>query len=507
MPKIPQYQSTQNVAGQTQFRTPSPENLGAGTGRALQQVGDSVSNLGAQIQGFQERRDLSKANKNVSALRATYAQELTTAEQNANFGDDVTSDILTKYDKDVSSLMEFDTAKGRSEFERMSLDFRNVLAQKSITAQVKRQGAGAALDFQKEMDANGQLIQSDPSMFGNIANEMVSQLDDDNGRFAKLSRAKRTELKTEVIQNLASNAAMGTITQSPREAVFMATEGTGPFAHLSAEKRGTYTNAALSNYRTQMQFVQGQEDRERNGLERQQRDTEENTSKLMDTQFASGKLTATEVQANKDKLTPAAYRFNLERVSTGRKATTVPDVYSDLYTRALNGEDVLNEATEEYHGYRLEVAHYNKILDVHKDGPKVPAKFTEAEQYVKDAMRPDPANPSFGQPFRHAESVADIREWMKDNKNASAAEAMAAARGIVTDRSLVNQTSFSINTPTPRFMSGNRQMMDFQATVEATDQAYETGELSEKEYDKQLNLIEQWQLHLAQPVSPTKVEN
>jgi hypothetical protein len=497
MPNIKDYNPQVQVQQQTGLRAPGATAFGGASARAGVEVARGVQQLGQGIDRFIVKREMAKANKAASALQVKYTEAHREAEHGAGFDDDVVTPLLDAYDKDVQSLSEFNTFEGQQEFERLTSRYRAGLTQKAVASQAGRQGSGAAQDLQEEIDNLGQSVFSDPTLFWETADDLQQQLADPDGRFSALSEVQRQKLQTDVRQELAGQAAQGIMALDPQLAVEMSVAGEGVFGELSAQKRAAYTQKAMANYRTQLQFLQGQEDRERRDLEREQTTLQQNTSKLMDTKFANDDLTTAEVFANRENLTPAAYRFNIERLTTKRSAQTVPEIYSDLLNRALAGEDVTSEAENAYHNWNLELGSFNKIIDTFNakwgGGANIPDKFQQAEEYVDRALKPNDFNPAPGSQFRHAEAKAELWQWFRENPGAGPRSATEEAQRLVKDYSIVDQNSFPINTPTPRFMAGQRGVIDYTETLKATDDAFKRGDLSPRAYERQLDLIDKWQ--------------
>jgi hypothetical protein len=267
---------------------------------------------------------------------------------------------------------------------------------------------------------------------------------------------------------------------------------------MSEDQRLSWVSKAADEYHQQLKFEQSQEDRTLRLADRSQKDLEENIASGMDILLNDDELTMQDIIDNREDLNPADRRFYIKALTDGVKAQTIPEVYSDLIIRADGGEDIRREARDKYHARSLTYEAYNTIRTMYNTkfgygGGGVPLKFKRMESYVATRTKPSELNPTTGSLARIANAKAAAWAWMNDNPQASEADAMKEARLIVRDHTFLDQEEFPIANASPRFMVGEDKLtMDIQATLEETNLKFKAGEIGEKFYIEQLNLIDRW---------------
>lgn len=236
-----------------------------------------------------------------------------------------------------------------------------------------------------------------------------------------------------------------------------------------------------------------EEDRELARAERQRRLDEDAASKEGDRLFSSGRLNSAWIEANRDRLSAEDYRYFYRQLRGGDDAESPRDVmlYAGLRERSGRGEDVRAEARTALQQGRIRSSDYDRILgEVEQQRPgwyKRGTDFITTSAAVSD-LNPDPAAAQ-----RKAQMLDDWNVWAEENPGATDAQAREAYRRIVSEYAIVNLENITLMKRAPRFLVGSRMAPDFPATMQATAQAYERGEISKDELNQQALLIKEWE--------------
>lgn len=251
---------------------------------------------------------------------------------------------------------------------------------------------------------------------------------------------------------------------------------------------------AESEARTRRQLTEaGRLEREQEKFEKKAQDE---MSKAGDKLLASGELTEQWVEDNRDTLSPADHRYFYDKLSGAGEGRTDPIVYSDLRTRASNGEDVRGEARDMLRKGRIKSSDYEKLVNRSEQNAgisNVPDVFSRGEKHIAQALHVSDFNQDPAAKQRLASALDDWAEWMTKNQGAPASEARDAYKSIVKEYSLIDYTAFTLTMRKPKHAVGDHNNMDIQATIDRTVEAYQAGKLTEEEFANQSLLIKEWE--------------
>ncbi|MCK4958888.1 MAG: hypothetical protein KAT00_05800 [Planctomycetes bacterium] len=498
MPNIREYGQSVSPLTELPTRRATAEDFGAGAARGIAGLGNAMGALG-------ETMERAKTADNLATLERVKSEH-NSALLESQFQLKNDPDYIDNPDKfnDISLKLQEDAQKRLGEigmFDKYVTDMNVAFERTGITVRqdtVNRVTQNGKVALNQSLDTYSSLAATSQDEAGQekfllLGGEAISSMVE----AGVLNPAEEGKIRADFAKNTRTAIVGNMIDGDPLTTSVMATQRIGIFADMPEAERQTYQDAAIKEYREALRFEQGQEDRRRQETERAEEEVAENTAKVLDEGFINGTLTLAEVQAEKSNLDAADYRFQLDRAVTGRKATTDAPLYSDLLLRAMRGENIKEEAKGAYRNYQLERGAFDHILGIYnsKNGfgaSGTPDKFKKAEEYVEKATKPNELNPSAGSARRQADALKMLWNFMRENPNITEQEALEQATGIVDRFSIVDQGAFSINTPTPKLMVGTRNSIDIASTLEATDRAFNQGKLTRREYLKELDLLDKW---------------
>lgn len=251
---------------------------------------------------------------------------------------------------------------------------------------------------------------------------------------------------------------------------------------------------AESEARTRRQLTEaGRIEREQEKFEKKAQDE---MSKAGDKLLAGGELTEQWVEDNRDTLSPEDHRYFYDKLSGAGEGRTDPIVYSDLRTRASNGEDVRGEARTMLHKGQIKSSDYEKLVNRSEQNAgisNVPNVFSRGEKYIAQALRVSEVNDDPADAQRLAAALDDWSEWMSTNPEASSSEARKSFMQIVDEYSMIKQRDFMLTKRRPKFAVGDRNSMDIQGTIDSTVEALQAGRITQDEFATQAQLIKEWE--------------
>ena len=186
---------------------------------------------------------------------------------------------------------------------------------------------------------------------------------------------------------------------------------------------------------------------------------------------------------------PAALEGALSLVN-GKNVTSDPAVYAPLLHRAVQGEDVYNDAVIHL-GRDLDAADFTRLVDMGEKG--LGTVHQQAERYINDALKPGQFNfdPLLSQ--THAEAEAAYHAWAIANPNATLSETMGQARMLTGAMSTVEGQARTAKLDVPTFVVGEPKTgLDVDATEVATVRAEQAGAITHADAVKQAALLMKW---------------
>lgn len=264
----------------------------------------------------------------------------------------------------------------------------------------------------------------------------------------------------------------------------------GTVALLPEETRNDMTLAAIRQQQALMTAEWTRLQRIHAMQVRQEKEAAEEASKQGDQLFASGKLTEDWVEENRSVLDEKDYRYFYKKLS-GSENVTDAMTYADLRSRASGGEDVREESREALRSGRLKIADYDKIVSrLEQD---VPNWMARGENHIKTSLRVSDINPDPAAAQRQAQALDDWNDWAVENPEATVDQAQVEYRRIVKEYALIDAEEMELVLRMPSLAVGGRQSLDLEATIQTTIDAYQSGELSQEQFEEQSELLLRWE--------------
>lgn len=264
----------------------------------------------------------------------------------------------------------------------------------------------------------------------------------------------------------------------------------GMYPKLTGEQQAIWAGRITSAAEARQRRAIAEEDHAMRRAEHQIKLAGDEASKVGDLMLAQGGLTPAWVEANRRVLDPADYRYFQKALSGEGDAPSDPTVYVDLRDRAGRGEDVRDEARKELHSGRLRKADLDKIyaeVETSRSG-----WYKQGKDYLTAMSGYSEINPTIGAAQDKAAMHEEWAQWADAHKNATAAEASRAYQDIATSHQLADKAVKLFTLPKPRFLVGERDKPDIDATEDATMKALKEGRITEDEAAQQALILRAW---------------
>lgn len=229
--------------------------------------------------------------------------------------------------------------------------------------------------------------------------------------------------------------------------------------------------------------------------EKQKKEVMDETAKNGDQLLSEGSLTTDWIEENRDNLDGQDYRYFYKALRNGDSGSTNLEIYSDLRTRASEGEDVRREAREQLQRGTLKVSDYDKLVTRSEENAGVsslPNWYKRGEKYIGSALQVSDINPDPAAAQRRAAAMDDWTQWAADNPNSDEKMARDAYQRITKEYALINFSNMTLTKPLPRFAVGDRASLDIEASQRATVAAFQNKEISEEDFRRQAQLLKEW---------------
>lgn len=176
------------------------------------------------------------------------------------------------------------------------------------------------------------------------------------------------------------------------------------------------------------------------------------------------------------------------------EVTRNPDLYANLMLRAVNGEDVRDDARAALHHNDIRLGDFDRLTE------KVdrPGWYKSGAQFLSDASGASLMNPDPSAGRTKADMLDAWNQYAKDHPKATDREARDAYQSIAENASLVKLNGMRL----PRFMVGPRVAPNMDQTEEATVRAHSSGQLSDFDYGREMVLIKRWRDQLTSANAP-----
>jgi hypothetical protein len=221
------------------------------------------------------------------------------------------------------------------------------------------------------------------------------------------------------------------------------------------------------------------EDRGYRLMERGERDLADKIQKEGDRLAATGELTPTWIERNRDNLDPEDYRhFYKQLEPETANLTTDPGIYASLRLRVAAGEDIRQDARIFMHHGDLAISEFDKLINEWESragggASQRPGWGSQGETFIKNSLKVSDINPDPGAPQRLAQVLDQWSDWERANPGAKYEEAQKVYRQFVNDAAVVNfqqilsqtsaPTAAAIKTPSDLQAAEQRLVDEFSA--------------------------------------------
>lgn len=138
-----------------------------------------------------------------------------------------------------------------------------------------------------------------------------------------------------------------------------------------------------------------------------------------------GRLTERDIIAADQDLTVQDQRVLINALGDLATPQTDPFVFADLHARALDGEDVMAEARQEYLSRALSQEDYVRLTGMVLDRPGPGSIYDRTNDALSDRLRPGPFESRFdreGAEIRRSNAMREFDEWHQAHPNATESE-------------------------------------------------------------------------------------
>jgi hypothetical protein len=491
MAKISDYRQQTRVSG---------ADLGAGPtneGRGLGVLARAVADTGAEIHQIrvQQREEDAAvwATQALSEAQTEWTRRLEAKQQEATEGaPDFTPNVLKEFDAYQGELAnKAPTSQSRAYVKQRLAVYRSALADQALSFEAQQRAAHTEKVDLDAIDAGSAIAFQQPQLYDQLVAERWALFDSQ-----RMPPSQRQKLKDQAQQAIAYNAVLGIAEGDAAQAASLLMRPAGKSGvtavdHLSADDR-----IKLLDYSQRKRLADANQ--EFAALERAEQLRLDETQKDGDELLAAGNLSARWVESNRDNLSTEDYRYFLGALSGDGESSDEPRnrvLYADLRERASYGEDIRTDARTALASGDIRVQDFNNLLgEVESSRPgwhRQGAEYISTSAAVSD-LNPDPAAAQ-----RKAAMLDDWSEWARLNPKASGEQARGEYKRIVQEYAIVDYEQMLLMKRKPRYLSGTRSAPDFIATAQATQAAFDAGEIDQGEYDRQkaiiVELSESWQ--------------
>ena len=209
-------------------------------------------------------------------------------------------------------------------------------------------------------------------------------------------------------------------------------------------------------------------------------------------------------RANQTRLDPAdRTRF----LKTIRRQDIVTDftTFANLSERAASGQNVEPEARQAVAQGFLSDSDYRVVVNASRETGWRKRGYS----FIADNLKPSEFEKKIGNTatIKSANALQDWNNWVRDNPNATDAQADAEAKRIVRDYSNAAQVQSVATLRRPTYLvSTGPSSFDLKQTFAKTKKAFDAGQINKDEYERQSALIKQWMAVYKPPQPKPKPE-
>lgn len=234
------------------------------------------------------------------------------------------------------------------------------------------------------------------------------------------------------------------------------------------------------------------EDRQYQVAERGRKKIADEFSKEGDQLLFSGELTPQWIEQNRRSMDPADVRFFYQKLGGGGSddGPRDPMRYVELRDAAGRGTDVRDDARDALRKGQIRTSDYDRIIgEVEQSRP---TWYRRGSEYISTSAAVSDLNPDPAAAQRKASMLDDWNDWANENQKATEQDAQNAYQRIVKEYAIVDYGKMALMKRAPQFLSGTRNVPDFDATEMATVRAFNEQRITREEFERQAKLIKEW---------------
>lgn len=487
---MPQFQ----IQGTTRSTQQAPSSgrqqiISNGTSTALMGVADFTNKMAERHEELQKKEASQFALNTQSNLQVEWAKERVRLKQESKTGSDYISGVTKFFESKRSSLT--DSAPNKQAAALVG----DVFSKMQTNAFTTSVDDAAGITAQNAVDSNEKALNVaktsvylDPSSYEEQAANIATQIDG-----SQIPEASKDKVLNDQLQDLRRSQVVGLISSDPYQAASMLQENIGLD---SEDHQALYKQAVVAKEQQEKTSLAMQARADKQAKELQEK-IQSNTAKDGDELVTSKSLTPDWLNQNRDNLSESDFRYFNRQIAgqdEGPK-TSDPNTFVDLDTRARNGENIQSDARSAFINGQITKSDYTSIINRADQESDLPSSYKQGERYLSNAFKPSELNPTVGSQIRYANVMDEFNKWYEANPSATPDMAVEFARKTQKRYQLVDidkKTQELLYGPAPLYLSGSRQKPDIGKTAIATKRAYDNGEMSQQEYQREKVLINKW---------------
>ena len=277
------------------------------------------------------------------------------------------------------------------------------------------------------------------------------------------------------------------------------------FSGLDAARREQLIDIASRESERRMRAAESARATRDRETEAAQKERREEARKNLDRQIFEGTLTASWVSEYADDMDPADLRYAWETLRGGQTMFGDIRLASDLRARAASGEDVRDIArqalTDGVGGQRIDLEQYGQIITTAERGLPAPA-YNSGLTILNTSLKTSDTNYNPAEQRRLASALDDYTTWYEQQEGTvTPRQAREYADQLATEYLTVRTDEMAIALPAPEWLTNGRALatMDrasanasLAADQQATREALATGAIDDNEYRRRIRIITDW---------------
>lgn len=265
---------------------------------------------------------------------------------------------------------------------------------------------------------------------------------------------------------------------------------TGDYADLSGDDRAKWIDKANASAESVQRQRIADDDRGYKLSERAERERYEITAKRGLSLAASGNVTPTWVEANRDNLSKDDFKY-FYRVATGvEEGPRDPMVYADLRDRAGRGDDVRAEAKTALQKNQIGRGDFDRLTGEVES--QYPGWKKQGDTYLSTVSGYSEINPTPAAAQTKAAMLDQWTEWANEHPKATNEEARKSWTNIADSYAIAGKAEKIFTLPFPDYMHGTRSQPDLDTSERETVKALQDGRITGQEAAKRADIFRRW---------------